>query len=30
MREIASTLRSAADTYEAEDRAGAHRIKNIY
>jgi hypothetical protein len=30
MREIASTLRSAADTFEAEDRAGAHRIKNIY
>jgi hypothetical protein len=30
MREIADSLRGAADTYEAEDRAGAHRIKNIY
>ncbi|SDT80899.1 type VII secretion target [Actinoplanes derwentensis] len=30
MGEIAATLRSVADTYDAEDRAGAHRIKNIY
>ncbi|MBG0569110.1 type VII secretion target [Actinoplanes aureus] len=30
MSEIAGTLRSAADTYEAEDEAGAHRIKNVY
>ncbi|AEV86665.1 hypothetical protein ACWT_5648 [Actinoplanes sp. SE50] len=30
MKEIADTLHQAADTYEQEDRAGAHRIKNVY
>ncbi|GAA1608294.1 type VII secretion target [Actinoplanes couchii] len=30
MTEVAATLRAAADTYDAEDEAGAHRIKNIY
>ncbi|MEV0902379.1 hypothetical protein [Actinoplanes sp. NPDC049802] len=30
MTEMAATLRSVADTYDAEDRAGAHRIKKIY
>lgn len=30
MKEIAVTLRNAADTYEAEDQAGAHRISGIY
>ena len=30
MTEIAGTLRSVAGTYEAEDQAGAHRIKNVY
>ncbi len=30
MTEIATTLRNAADTYEAEDEAGAHRISGIY
>ncbi|BCJ44839.1 hypothetical protein GCM10010168_16520 [Actinoplanes ianthinogenes] len=30
MKEIAATLRNAANTYEAEDQAGAHRLKNIY
>lgn len=28
--EIAGTLRRAADTYEAEDQAGAHQIKDVY
>jgi hypothetical protein len=30
MRQIASTLRSVADTYEAEDKAAEHRIRNVY
>jgi mitochondrial fission protein ELM1 len=30
MAEIAGTLRSVADTYDAEDRAAEHRIRNIY
>jgi hypothetical protein len=30
MTDIAATLRRVADTYEAEDAAGAHRITNIY
>jgi hypothetical protein len=30
MTDIAATLRKAADTYESEDRTGAHQIKNIY
>ena len=30
MTEIADTLRDVADTYDAEDRASAHRIGNIY
>jgi hypothetical protein len=30
MAEVATTLRSAADIYEAEDRAGEHRIRNAY
>ncbi|WP_433790598.1 type VII secretion target [Actinoplanes sp. CA-252034] len=30
MAEVAATLRRAADVYEAEDRAGEHRIRNIY
>ena len=30
MSEIASTLRSVADTYDAEDKASMHRIKNVY
>ena len=30
MTEIGRTLRSAADTYDAEDRAGEHRIRSIY
>lgn len=28
--EIAGTLRRAADVYEAEDRAGEHRIRDAY
>jgi hypothetical protein len=28
--EIANTLRSVADTYDAEDKAAAHRISNVY
>lgn len=27
---ISGTLRQVADTYEAEDRAGAHQIKDVY
>ena len=30
MAEMAGTLRQVADVYEAEDEAGAHRIKKIY
>jgi Excreted virulence factor EspC, type VII ESX diderm len=30
MTEIAATLRNVANTYDAEDAAGAHRITNIY
>jgi hypothetical protein len=30
MTEIAATLRSVADTYDAEDKAVLHRIKNVY
>lgn len=30
MAEIAGTLRSVADTYDAEDKASEHRIRNIY
>jgi len=30
MTEIADTLRSVADTYDAEDKAAMHRIKNVY
>ena len=30
MTEIAGTLRSVADTYDAEDKASEHRIRNIY
>jgi excreted virulence factor EspC (type VII ESX diderm) len=30
MTEIAGTLTQVADVYEAEDQAGAHRIKNLY
>ena len=30
MSEVAGTLRTVAATYEAEDEAGAHRIKNVY
>ncbi|HEX5201595.1 hypothetical protein ACFQS1_25520 [Paractinoplanes rhizophilus] len=30
MTEIAATLRTVADTYEAEDKAAEHRIRNIY
>jgi hypothetical protein len=30
MNEIANTLRSVADTYDAEDKAAAHRIRNLY
>ena len=30
MTEIAATLRSVADTYDAEDKASEHRIRNIY
>ncbi|GGL11845.1 hypothetical protein [Mangrovihabitans endophyticus] len=30
MNDIAATLRHVADTYEAEDHANAHRLRNIY
>lgn len=30
MTEIAGTLRQVADTYDAEDLAAMHRIKNVY
>ncbi|MEU4693188.1 hypothetical protein [Actinoplanes sp. NPDC023714] len=30
MAEMAGTLRRVADVYEAEDQAGAHRIRNVY
>ncbi|BEL02051.1 hypothetical protein Q0Z83_002420 [Actinoplanes sichuanensis] len=30
MVEVAATLRRAADIYEAEDRLGEHRIRDIY
>lgn len=30
MTEIANTLRNVADTYDAEDEASLHRIKNVY
>jgi hypothetical protein len=30
MTGIGQTLRSVADTYDAEDKAGEHRIRNIY
>ncbi|MBU2664802.1 hypothetical protein KOI35_14970 [Actinoplanes bogorensis] len=30
MTEIAATLRSVADTYDAEDKASEHRIRNVY
>lgn len=30
MTEIATTLRGVADTYDAEDRASAHRIRGVY
>ena len=30
MTEIAGTLRSVADTYDAEDKAAEHRIRNVY
>jgi len=30
MTEIANTLRSVADTYDAEDTASEHRIRNVY
>ena len=30
MTEIAKTLRSVAGTYDAEDKAAEHRIRNIY
>lgn len=30
MTEIAATLRTVADTYDAEDRDGAHRIADTY
>ena len=30
MTEIAATLRSVADTYDEEDEASMHRIKNVY
>jgi hypothetical protein len=30
MTEIADTLRSVADTYDAEDKAAEHRIRNVY
>jgi hypothetical protein len=30
MTEIGNTLRSVADTYDAEDQAAEHRIRNVY
>jgi hypothetical protein len=30
MTEIATTLRSVADTYDAEDKAAEHRLRNLY
>ncbi len=30
MTEIATTLRTVANTYDAEDQAAEHRIRNIY
>ncbi|GAA0545533.1 hypothetical protein GCM10010172_28980 [Paractinoplanes ferrugineus] len=30
MTQIGQTLRTVADTYDAEDKAAMHRIKNIY
>ena len=30
MTEIAGTLRSVAGTYDAEDKASEHRIRNLY
>jgi hypothetical protein len=30
MTAIADTLRAVADTYDAEDQAAMHRIKNVY
>jgi hypothetical protein len=30
MTEMAKTLRSVADTYDAEDKASEHRIRNVY
>jgi len=30
MTNIGTTLREVADTYDAEDRASMHRIKNVY
>lgn len=30
MAEIADTLRSVADLYDAEDKAGEHRIRKLY
>jgi hypothetical protein len=30
MTEVGATLRSVADTYDAEDQAAEHRIRNIY
>ena len=30
MAEIAGTLRSVADTYDAEDKAAEHRIRKVY
>ena len=30
MTDIASTLRTVADTYDAEDKAAEHRTRNVY
>lgn len=30
MTEVATTLRTVADTYDQEDRANEHKIRNIY
>ena len=30
MTQIGQTLRSVADTYDAEDQASEHRIRNVY
>lgn len=30
MTQIADTLRGVADTYDAEDKAAEHRIRNVY